>query len=184
MKKERSVPMSLTESKSNEYGVVFYSTAEKKAMGFTGNKPKPNFFYRFMTVEQMTAEMDKFLARVKDEGDKRAAEKAKDEAYDASRDFKVGDVVFNSWGYDQTNQTAYKVLSVTKRFLTLAEIETAITESSPMSMSGHAMPIPDKVIGKPEKHSVWLYGEEPCVRFKYGSGRKWNGKPQGCSWYA
>jgi hypothetical protein len=54
-------------------------------------------------------------------------------------------------------------------------------------MSGVTTPCPGQFLDKePEllKRVTGAYDGEPWINFEYGGGRKWDGKPIGCSWYA
>lgn len=99
-----------------------------------------------------------------------------------STNYQVGDVVFNTWGWEQTNIDFYQVVKVSAATISIKPIQARIVKSSPLAMHGHTMPVVDSfksdetAIKRPNKHGN--------VKFKYGAGRKWDGMPVGCSWYA
>lgn len=104
--------------------------------------------------------------------------------YDARRDFSPGDIVENTWGYEQTNVDFLQVISVTKKFLTLRPISKMTREDAPRAMTGKVIPCPNRFTGAEERHGVYVWdGGRIGINFKYGSGRKWDGTPQSCSWY-
>lgn len=63
----------------------------------------------------------------------------------------IGDVFYSSWGYDQTNITYYEVTGVTKKTLTLVEIES---ESLEKDMAGSKTPLIGKHVGNEFKRKV------------------------------
>lgn len=108
----------------------------------------------------------------------------------AADHFKVGDIVYNTWGYGQTNIDFYKVVSVTEVTVGLQGIAAKVTPSGTLNSYGHAEPLPDQAAG----HYATNFdssrilrkrvreGEGPYLAFPHGFGLKWDGKPQHCSW--
>jgi hypothetical protein len=94
----------------------------------------------------------------------------------------AGDVITNSWGYDQTNVDCYQVTRVTTNFVWLRPIASELVSDEGCGpMSGRVIPCTGQFKDQPEeKHKA--SGESVC--FKYGSGSKWDGKSLYCSWYA
>lgn len=173
-----------THETRNAQAVVFYRTEGKcAAIAYKGRSRRRAWHYSFAAVERMEAYMAAWLAaqaaagaRRSEAARQRAAELA---AVDVAVHFKVGDIVQNTWGYEQTNVDFYTVRKVSKRFLHLEKLETIRTESAPLAMYGTAMP--GEATGETKRASVFLMGTEARVK---GLGWKWNGKPVGCSWYA
>jgi hypothetical protein len=101
---------------------------------------------------------------------------------------KPGDIISESWGYDQTNINFYQVIEVNgKNTITIREIAATITESGNMSMSGYTVPRPGEFLNdsKPIIKRVQpglSNGEYINIR-SYSSGHLWDGKPLYCSWY-
>lgn len=105
---------------------------------------------------------------------------------------RPGDVVVNSWGYDQTNIDFYEVTRATSHFVWLRKLQQTTKETG--FMCGPTAPIPSQYDDtEPEsKHKAYMARDydkpapavAPCVNFKYGSGHKWSGRPENCSWYA
>jgi hypothetical protein len=95
----------------------------------------------------------------------------------------VGTIVYNSWGYEQTNIDFYEVMSATKHFVTLRRLNQITTETG--FMCGPTEPILKSYRNaETTRHSVRRYGDEASISFRHGVGRVWNGTPQSCSWYA
>lgn len=46
--------------------------------------------------------------------------------------YKIGDIVYGSWGYNSTNVEFYKVVSRTDKTLTIQPIESKVVDGDPM----------------------------------------------------
>lgn len=98
---------------------------------------------------------------------------------------KPGSVVYNSWGYEQTNIDFYQVVRVTKCFVDLCPIEQIKTEDSPTAMAGKTMPVKGHFIGEETtRHKAEFWNGENIVNFTYGGGREWDGTPKRYTSYA
>lgn len=102
---------------------------------------------------------------------------------------KVGDILTDSWGYEQTNVEFYlvtKIISACKvEIVELGHIQVE-TESS---MSGYVMPDTERRIGEPLQKMVsqssWEK-QDGRYHIKINSSIEltpWNGQPCYCSWY-
>ena len=105
----------------------------------------------------------------------------------AGHNFKVGDIVTNSWGYDQTNVDWYRVSRTTTNYVWLKPVHSAIQNdegAGPMSgqvaltLDENLQPIDGK--GKETKHRA--SGDN--VTMKHGCGSKYTGGSLYTSWYA
>ena len=97
----------------------------------------------------------------------------------------VGDVVVNSWGWEQTNQDAYQVTKRTRCTVTLQRIKTQKTATPPglSSMSARVIPVRGEFIEteSPITLRIGKYG----IKFKHGGFDVWNGQRSYYeSWYA
>ena len=101
--------------------------------------------------------------------------------------FQVGDIVTNSWGYDQTNVDWYLVKRRTQNYVWLKPVVSQLTADegcSPMSgveslrLDEHLKPIEG---ADPEtKHRA----SGDYVTMRHGCGSKWTGEKEYSSWYA
>jgi len=94
----------------------------------------------------------------------------------------VGDVIYNSWGWEQTNVDFYKVVRATEKSVWVKKMPASIRSSEGLSsMAGYAEPI-DEIVGDeigPLRINKW-----GCVSVsKYGGTGIYDGKPKYCSWY-
>jgi hypothetical protein len=86
------------------------------ALGFGGKRQKPDFNYRFTSNGRMSGE-EQARAHVQKYFDgQRETARMKAERRQAQKEFRtslqVGDVLYTSWGYDQTNIEWFQVLEV------------------------------------------------------------------------
>lgn len=107
------------------------------ATGFSGRRGKPDFKYRFNSLEKMTAHIDGFFAKLKSKEEKKLAEK------NATHSLKIGDILYSSWGYDQTNIDFYQVTKViSDKSVKIRRIASKIIDSNWQAMS-------EKVVADP-----------------------------------
>ena len=98
-------------------------------------------------------------------------------------DVKVSAIVYNSWGYGQTNIDWYQVVKVTPKGVSLRKIKGEI-KSKPMDMSGTTTPLKDQFDGEEIMQKKIRFGQwGASMSFKYGCGVFWSGEPVGVSWY-
>ena len=99
-----------------------------------------------------------------------------------------GAVVYNSWGYEQTNVDFYLVAKRSAKFVTLVPLKAKRTETG--FMSGNTEPEMENgqpVVDQRKKVIRRSYREWENnwhVRFEYGAARVYDGVPKGYSSYA
>lgn len=75
---------------------------------YTRNAIKPKEYYRFSSPEKRQAYLDRWIANeVKREQDKAARRVAR-----STHTLQKGDVLYTSWGYDQTNVSFFEVVEL------------------------------------------------------------------------
>lgn len=107
--------------------------------------------------------------------------------------FVVGDVLYSSWGYDQTNIDFYQVLKVTPSGVYIQRLLDETKSEPGEFMAGKCTPKRDESL----KNTVaYLYDTRHPLIFKrvnphgyvkiksYARAGKWDGQPKRCSWYA
>jgi len=109
----------------------------------------------------------------------------------AGHTFKVGDIVTNSWGYDQTNVDWYRVTRTSASYVWLREISAQVEETG--FMSGRSVPHVDTTDADPTKWNFRDIADRKEFRRKasgdhvtmrHGCGSKWDGREKYASWYA
>jgi hypothetical protein len=165
-------------------GVVYSYQVDGKlaAVAYAGKSNKKAFHHLFRSQERLDIKIAEFFAGL--EAHKQRVVARRSEAK-TPHNLKVGDVVYNSWGYDQTNVDFYQVARVSSNFVWLQETGGEMTlEGGCGPMSGHVQPAPGTASGELTKHSVRMYDDRASVCFKHGAGSKYDGQAKYCSWYA
>lgn len=145
-----------------------------------GEVHTPTRFYAFPSAEHRDADLAKFIAQeVERESYKRARR-------ETAHGLGVGDILYNEWGYEQTNVSYFEVLRVPSgRSVVLREIKADRVEDQPMSMSGKSIPKPGEFVGNSKEQTRRATGFQ-----RVGGGRdcggdlqKWDGTPRRVTWY-
>lgn len=152
---------------------------------------KPVFNYRFRNEEQMMAWLGKELIRrlaIQSYHEERKAERKK--ALEVNP-FQVGQVIYDSWGYEQTNIDFYQVIEVKNKSVVLREIKGRMVPSEGYSsMAGLIAPVENSFCGEPILKKVNAWVSETSTRYylssEHGSMSVYDRGEEGvyCSWYA
>ena len=101
-------------------------------------------------------------------------------------DFEIGDILYTSWGYDQTNVEFFQVVGKTAKTIKVREIGADVRETG--FMCGYSMPVKDDFQDRPWYGNGRNEFTVQCRRYMrspiYGGLWKWDGKPKYTSWYA
>ena len=104
---------------------------------------------------------------------------------------KVGDIFYNSWGYDQTNIDYYEVVRVTKsgKSVYIREIAQERISNNAQGMSAVVAPVAGKFIGpemvKRVKMTTWKGdNNEVYLPAQYGWMGPYDGDPKTATYYA
>lgn len=153
--REHQIPDGATPVTREGVAAVAYSYTARNgkpaALGFSGKRQKPDFRYYFGDEERR----DRYVSEWFD--DRAKVEAMRRERQDKRKAFqhtlKVGDVLVNSWGYDQTNIDYFEVTAVVgKRMVEIREIGSQSNET--LFMQGDSVPAPGHYIGEPMRKLV------------------------------
>lgn len=185
----RYIPENSTEiTHPDNLGIVYhYTSREGKicAIAYAGKAMKSTWNFSFpyndpekakLRRQEKTAEFFSNLEAHKKMQADYKAERSK------PHDFKVGEVIVNSWGYDQTNVDYYEIVKTSTNFVWLRPIAGTVKETG--FMCGESRPRPGVYTSdKVTQHKADARGR---VTFEYGSGHRADkyGTPNYCSWYA
>ncbi len=156
------------------YGVIAY---REKAIN-------NSFHYTYKTDAQVDEAIERFFNDLRQHKALVIERRAREYS---GHSFKVGDIVTNSWGYDQTNVDWYRVTRMSANYVWLKPVHSAMdSDESSGPMSGHVglaldenlKPIDGK--GKETKHRA----SGDTVTMRHGCGSKYTGGTQYVSWYA
>ena len=144
-----------------------------KAWKFQVNAPA--FFYNLGSMAE-AEEAVKYLvtnvaAAVAWKAEQAAAAKAKREALKASDHWTVGDVLYNSWGYEQTNVDWYQVVEVKAKSVVIRAIKKNFGASG--RDCGYSQPRRDDFCGEPMLKPL---SESGSLTMRHGAATKWDGR--------
>jgi len=103
--------------------------------------------------------------------------------------FKVGDIIYNSWGWEQTNIDFYQVVDAKPKTIKIAPINGKFRENQPHGngMSAYVVPVPNKFCGDPIAKRVLSYKHngKKYIKAEFGCFQEYKDKDGVyCSWYA
>ena len=142
------------------------------AMGFVGKQNKPYFNYMFRDENQRELYVSKQIDERKEVLNRK--EKLREEKKNFRHDLVVGDILYSSWGYDQTNVDFYEVLATTEKSVIIREVGQKVVKED--SYAEYVVPVPGRYIGSKMNKRV---GNGGYVRVSGSqSASKWDGKPK------
>jgi hypothetical protein len=145
-----------------------------KIFSLTADVPLLNGYFRSQSsAEKYISDLLQRLVNRIEEKEKRKAER---KSYDCTKHWTPGDVVYNSWGYDQTNVDFYQVTRVSKGCIWIREI-SANSSDHGQPGGGKCFPRRNEFIGEEIKKNV----TSDYVSFPCGAGCKWDGRAKYCS---
>jgi hypothetical protein len=178
------VEIYLYEAPSRVDGIPLYG-----AIAYQGKRSKPDFHYTWGAAGQKDAfqrreaHIREWLDVIQERRDRKAKEKAEREEW--THDLKVGEILYGSWGYDQTNVEYFEVVEVRGKSVIIRELEqTSISDGTAHSMSDYRMPKPGCYQGAPmRKIPQKGWKGEVGVRVGHAYCTRWDGKKKYNSWY-
>jgi len=142
------------------------------AVAYAGKQNKPLWYNSFRDDAKLVT----FIQKTIDER-KRHLEFKRQKAEERKQfqhGFQVGDILYSSWGYDQTQVDFYQVTQVLGKSIVLREIGSKVVkdEGSAIYLSA----VPNSFIGPPMKKIPNQYGGVKINSSQ--SASKWDGKPK------
>lgn len=150
---------------------------------------KLHFYYRFRNLQLLELHQEKFLKQ-QEEQRKKAEQKQKTLAeLKLSNPFQIGNIVYESWGYEQTNIDFYQIVEVKKCSVVIRKLKQETVETG--FMCGHTVALKDEFSTeqthfKVVKWSMWDKEPRPYLAgvFRTGLFLYTEGQKLACSWYA
>ncbi len=142
------------------------------AIFYAGKSSKPLFFNSFRTEEDMKKKIHNAISNIMSNEDAKA-ERAL--ARKAPHTLKIGDILYSSWGYDQTNIDYYQVTKIVgANSVQIRPIASKITGHS-SDHTDYVVPVKDQFTGEAETKRV---SADNYIRIaSYATASLWNGKP-------
>lgn len=143
--------------KYESLGFVLSVKEEPMVVGYCTRKvskarfPKPLFNYRFRSAERMVEFCKEWIERVERNinAEKARKEQKKLAQQNMKHSFQVGQVLYNSWGYDQTNIDFYQIIEVKEKSIILREIASSYVAGSEGFMCANVKPVENAFVGEP-----------------------------------
>jgi len=130
----RFIPPNAEERKHPQgLGVAYcYANAEGKllAVAYIGKAAKPAWHFRFRSPEARDQKIAELWSNLEAHEQRKAAHRAEAKKPSGA---KVGDVLYTSWGYDQTNVEFFEVVAVRGLVVDLRERAQSYQETGFMS---------------------------------------------------
>ena len=156
--------------------------APYKAMGFSGKKAKYDFFFRFRTPESRAEYVNKWEDKLKKV---REYKQERKEKRSLPHTLKVGDIMYSSWGYDQTNIDWYQVVKVVSgKMVEIRQINGTRNNDGMPSDQGTTMPIKDSFIENAPVLRKKASSSNSINLTSYANAWLWDGRSKFYSTYA
>jgi len=105
-------------------------------------------------------------------------QKIRDEKKQLKHGFTVGDILYSSWGYDQTNIDFYEVTEAGEKSITIRQVKSVVVKRG--RGTDYVMADPGSFIGPPMKKIPQFSGGKPYVKIEsYAYAYEWEGNPLG-----
>lgn len=106
-----------------------------------------------------------------------------------STNYEIGAILYDSWGYEQTNIDYYCIIARKGEWITVQKMKKQSTSEAPMSMTTTETPLEIDTSEKPVRKKIKTFdGKESGFSFRNYSGggwcSLWNGKEKTASHYA
>jgi hypothetical protein len=166
---------------------LYESGSAPCALVFGGRRNKPDLHVRYGKPERRDAHLREHVENARKVAEYKAEQQAKRAGF--KHDYKVGDILHHSWGYDQTQCEFYQVTATTPGTVTIREVMQKTAPGSEVShgMAESRLLLPGRFLEKSEpmtKHPQYQQDGPGYVPLKHGSARLWDGRPKYRSWYA
>lgn len=142
------------------------------AIAFAGKAGKPLGHFSFKSDENRMKWMQEQIRSR--QGHAARLKKELEERRGYRHDFKVGDILDSSWGYDQTNIDFYEVIEVSEKTIVVRKIGSRVVESK-AGGADYVAAQPGKYIGEPKRVTPRVGG---YVTIDGHSASKWDGRPR------
>lgn len=110
-------------------------------------------WYNYRSQEQRDQQVANWMANIT--GNEQRKEERKAEKKAMTNHAEIGDILVNSWGYEQTNTDFYQVIKLTNKGVYIKPIASRLESEEGLSdMAGYTYPLADHFLDQPEKFCV------------------------------
>ena len=147
-------------------------------MAFAGKSTKHLWYYRFRNEREREQRIEETI----DSRKKKMEEKAqrRKERSDFAHGYEKGDILYSSWGYDQTNIDFYQVTDVKGKMIVVREVEKEMVKDHGSQYM--VMPIKNDFKGSPMRKKVqkgYDNGSKGTIKIaSYAYAYEWDGTPK------
>ena len=174
----------LLETECNHVAVYVYTDKRERpcALAFHGKAQKPDFHYSFKSEERRAEHIRHYAEGQAATLESKAARKQERNYFEHT--LKVGQIMRNSWGYDQTNVDYFQVTKIiSPKMVEIRPISQRTVEATG-SMSSRVAPVRDSFHGESMRKRVTV--DNAVKIHSWGS---WaypvsDNETTHCSWYA
>jgi hypothetical protein len=162
--------------------VYVYTNAsgENCAVAYKGKAVRASFHHRYGSDESRTHAITKWFAQLERDEEVKAAYREAKKHFRCT--LQIGQIVYTSWGYEQTNVDFYEVVALKgEKTVVVREIKSEIIEHGPRAMAGRASPLVGQYCG-----DAFSARAVSANALKIGVRKLaylWDGRPVSCSWY-
>ncbi len=147
-------------------------------------KPGHSVVWLFTTREGAMAHAVKVMEREEKKLREHMERKAADKAAKACDHYAAGDILHNTWGWEQTNVDYYQVVKVTDKCIYVEQVDAKVTVTEGGFMCGVSEPVAGSFKAGGNKYRLTVKGGGALSRPEsYHSFTKWDGTPKRVSWY-
>lgn len=140
---------------------------------FGGRRSKPDQHYSYRTEEAREAAIERYLEGATREAEYKAARRA---TRKNPNTLAIGDILYTSWGYDQTNVDFYQVVDKpSTHFVVIRKVASeTVKDDGP---STHVIAVPGSFIGEGKRVKA---NADNTVKISDGRGSayQWDGQPK------
>lgn len=177
---QRYIPAHYTIQKEVGGAIVYVGEREGRftAIGWRSAKQINHDFHHYFNTQQardafLTAWWDRHERIAQEEQDRKTKKK---ELREQPVPFKVGEILYNSWGYEQTTIDFYQVVEVEKRSVVLRKIQKETVKEGGF-MSRYVVARKDEWAGEPFMKVVNFLGDgQATCSMDHGILSPWDGK--------
>ena len=153
------------------------------------DKEKSIYNYVYKTLEEAQTKANTSFNNISTNIKTREEEKRKKseamKTLKASDFFKLGDIIVNTWGYEQTNVEFYQVTEVKNKTIEVKEIaQKEVQTEGYSSMACDVLPVENSFLTDGANYQLRVkpegYLSNPKSFYYF---HKWSGRPQYKSWY-